>query len=278
MIPSNGIASLSSGQLGALNRLRQLGDAIAQNTQRLTTLKRINSARDDPAGLVQATMLESELVVAESALQGITRANALLSTADSAASEILGQLQVARGLALAAADNTLSDAEVAANQLQLDAIIEGVDKVARVEFSSRRLLDGSASFSTTNVDTADIRDVKVLKKTSADDVSVDVTVLQQATQASDSYDNSTPIASDVTLSVAGSRGATTVTLDAGASTQDISDAINDVAYLTGVTATVDGTTVEFDSTGYGSDATIDIDTIEGTFATTAGDRVEGTDV
>src|SRR5690606_21736352 len=52
-----GIGSLSSGQLSALFRIRQIGAAIEQNTQRLSTLKRINSAKDDPAGLISATLL-----------------------------------------------------------------------------------------------------------------------------------------------------------------------------------------------------------------------------
>ena len=96
----SGISALSSGQISALNRLHELSNAIAQNTKRLTTLKRINSAKDDPSGLIQVSLLESELVSAESALEGITRANALLSTADSAASQMLAQLQEARGLAV----------------------------------------------------------------------------------------------------------------------------------------------------------------------------------
>ena len=61
MIRGSSVIGLSSEQLGVLNRLRELSDAIAQNTKRLTTLKRINSAKDDPAGLVQASLLERDL-------------------------------------------------------------------------------------------------------------------------------------------------------------------------------------------------------------------------
>ena len=45
MVLPTGVGRLSSGQLTALNRLHSLSDAIAQNTLRLSTLKRINSAK-----------------------------------------------------------------------------------------------------------------------------------------------------------------------------------------------------------------------------------------
>jgi flagellin-like hook-associated protein FlgL len=44
----------------------------------------------------------------------------MLSTADAAAGEIVTQLQSARTLALDAASGTLSDADIAANQVQID--------------------------------------------------------------------------------------------------------------------------------------------------------------
>jgi flagellin len=277
MILGSSVIGLSSQQLGVLNRLRELSDAIAQNTKRLTTLKRINSAKDDPAGLVQASLLERDLASAESALATIDRSDALLNTADSAAKSMLDQLQVARGLALSAADGTLTDDEIAASQLSLDTIIDSIDGFARTEFASRRLLDGSASFFVSGVDTSEIRDVDVLRKDTDGEATVAIEVVQQAAKASDSYNNSTPLAADATLLVNGSRGAATITLIAGATTQEIVDAFNDVAYLTGVSAGVNGTTVEFSSTEYGSDATIDIQPTAGNFVTAQGNNAQGTD-
>ena len=106
---------------------------------------------------------------------------------------------------------------------------------------------------------------------------VAIDVIQQAAKASDTYNNATPLASDATLVVNGSRSAATVTLSAGATTQQIVDAFNDVTYLTGVRHAVNGTTVDFSSTEYGSDATINIQATTGAFATAQGNGVEGTD-
>ncbi len=200
-----------------------------------------------------------------------------LTTADTAAAGIFAQLQRARGLVLASAGNTFSEAEVAANQMELDAIVEGIDSLGQAEFAGRRLLDGSTSFTTSGVNASEIQDVKVLKKSVADDLAVDIQVTQQASQATDSYDNSVPLAGDATLLVSGSRGTTTFTLSTGASTQDIVDVFNAASHLTGVTAEVNGTTVDLTSPEYGSAATIEIETLQGTFVTTEGNSAQGTD-
>ena len=145
------IFGLGTDQIRALNRLNELAQAISKSQQRLSTLRRINSAADDPSGLVQATLLETELKAAEEASEGLTRAGALLSTADTTAQEILTQLQQARSLALAAADGTLSSSDVAANQVQIDQILDTIDSLARTEFNGRRLLDGTSGFRATGV-------------------------------------------------------------------------------------------------------------------------------
>lgn len=272
-----GVGSLTSGQLSSLNRIRQLGSAINENTKRISTLKRINSAKDDPAGLIRATLLQSNLTAAGAASTGITHANALLNTADAAATEIVSQLQSARTLALEAVGGALSEAEVAANQIEIDSILQSIDSQARTEFAGRRLLDGSSGFRTSGYDPAEILDVDVLSKRTGDSVAVDVNVTVQAAQAIDTYDNSVALAADATLIVEGSRGSAVVSLSTGASTQDITDAFNAVSELTGITAAVNGTDVDFTSVEYGSDAVINIDVTDGTFATDGGNSAQGTD-
>lgn len=262
------IGTLGIEQLRAINRLTQLGKEIAKNQQRLSTLRRINSAKDDPSGLIQASLLETELKAAEQASKSVTRASALLSTADSTAGEILTQLQEARTLIFASADGTLSADELAANQIQVDQILDAVDKAAGVEFGSRRLLDGSSGFRTSGVDNTKLLDVDVLDKPTADDVTVNVDVTTQATQQTDRYSDG-GLNSDTTLIVEGPDGSTTIQLSDNADTQDIADAFNAATYLTGVTAVrIDSNTVDFTTVDYGSNATITIDVTAGSFDTT----------
>jgi len=270
------LTGLAADQIRSLNRLTQLGRAISQNQQRLSTLKRINSAKDDPAGLIKATRLEQELAAAEQAASAVTRASSLVGTADATAGEVLTQLQAARTLVLEAAGGSLSSSEVAANQIEVDTILSSIDDLARVEFSGRRLLDGSSSFRVEGADSSEILDVDILDKTTSDDVTVDVNVTSQATQATDTYSDGA-LGEDVTLIVTGSEGSTAISLSNGATVDDIADAFNAVTYLTGISAAVDGGDVDLSSVDYGSEASITIEATEGTFDTDAGTTVNGTD-
>jgi flagellin len=272
-----GLGRLGADQVRALNRLREIGQALSQNTQRLSTLRRINSAKDDPAGLVQATLLESELVAAEAARKSIDRADSMLALADSTAGEVVSQLQSARTLILQAAGGTLSSGELAANQIQVDSILGEVDRLARTEFAGKRLLNGESGYSTSGVDTSKVLDVDVLSKATGDPVTVSIDVTTQATQATNSYTDGT-LAEDTTVIVEGPDGTTTITLAAGSDTQAITDAFNDVAYLTGVTAArVDANEVDFATSDYGSAATISIEATAGSFDLTTSGEVAGAD-
>jgi|GEM_PF-1662616 len=272
-----GIGSLGGDQLRAIRRLRDLSKAINQNTQRLSTLKRINSAKDDPSGLIKATLLEQEISAAEASSRSITRASAILNTADSTAGEIVSQLQSARTLILAAADSTATSSTIAANQIQVDTILRNVDNLAQGEFNGRQLLSGASSFSTSSVDNTKITDVDVLDKQSADDVVVSVNVTSQATQATNSYTGGT-LASSTTIIIEGRDGTETVTIASGSDTQAITDAINAKKATTGVIATkIDASQVDFKSADFGSKAKIKITATAGTFNTTTSGTVTGTD-
>lgn len=271
------LGQLGTDQLRVLNRLREIGQALSDNTQRLSTLRRINSAKDDPSGLVKATLLESELAAAEAASKSLTRAGSLLSLADTTAGEIVTQLQSARTLILDAAGGTLTSSEVAANQIQVDEILDEVDRLSKTEFNGKQLLNGSSGFSTSGVNTSQILDVDVLDKNTADDVTVNITITSTATQATNSYTDGT-LGSDTTLTVTGPTGSTTVSLSSGDDTQKIADAFNAVTHLTGITATkIDANQVDFKTVDYGSAASISISASAGTFNLTTSGTVKGTD-
>ncbi len=266
----------STDQLRALRRLRELGQAISENTQRLSTLKRINSAKDDPKGLIHASMLERELSAAEATTNAIGRAQAQLSTADAAASEIVTQLQSARTLALEAAGLT-SQADVVANQIELDQILSSINNTARVSFTGQRMLDGSSSFRATGVDYTKIKDVDILSKTSDDAITVAINVTSAAKQATDSYTGGS-LMGDTTILIEGPDGSASVSMNSGASTTDIETAVNATSYLTGVTATrKDASQVDFATVDYGSQAAFTITATEGYFSMAGGGTATGSD-
>jgi flagellin len=114
--------------------------------ERLATLRRINRGSDDPAGLIAAAELESELLAIETAERNAARADAVLAVADSALDQVGELLNTVESSALAAAGDTASDAEKAAYQQQIDAALEAIDRIgATTSFAGRNLLDGTAS-------------------------------------------------------------------------------------------------------------------------------------
>ena len=109
------------------------------------------------------------------------------------------------------------------------------------------------------------------------DVTVNIEITTQATQATNSY-TSGALASDTTVIVDGPDGTTTISLSSGSDTQAIADAFNASSHLTGITATrVDANQVDFTTTDYGTAASIDIEATEGTFNLTTSGTVKGTD-
>ncbi|RIK79794.1 MAG: hypothetical protein DCC68_12425 [Planctomycetota bacterium] len=140
-----------SSSLSAIDRTLQasLTRAFAdlqESGLRLATLKRVNSGKDDPAGLIAIGQIEAELVALEQADENAARAESIASVADSALGQVGSLLNGIRGHAVAAAGDTLTDAERAAHQLEVDAALDAVNRIgASTNLGGRNLLDGSAA-------------------------------------------------------------------------------------------------------------------------------------
>lgn len=132
----------------AQNILGRSNQALEQSLERLSTGLRINRGKDDPAGLIASENLRSDIVSVRSAITNSERANQIIATADSALSEVSALLNDIRGLVTQAANTgALSDDQIAANQLQVDASLNALNRIAQTtEFQGRRLLDGSLGF------------------------------------------------------------------------------------------------------------------------------------
>src|SRR6187431_1859359 len=77
---------------------------------RLSTGLRINSGKDDPAGLIASENLRRDITAIGKAITNTERANQLIATADSALSQVSNLLNDVRGLVTEAANSgVLSD-------------------------------------------------------------------------------------------------------------------------------------------------------------------------
>lgn len=170
------------------NNLQQANSSLSQSLTRLSTGLRINTGKDDPAGLIASENLRSDITSIERAIGNTDRANQVIATADSALGQVSSLLNDIRGLVTESANSgALSDEQIAANQLQVDSSLEALNRIAQTTtFQGRRLLDGSLDFlSTSGANPTAISNVQIDQANlgATGQVAVDVNVTAAATQA-----------------------------------------------------------------------------------------------
>lgn len=145
--------------LVAQKTLARSNDSLQESLTRLSTGLKINTGKDDPAGLIASEVLRTDITSVQRAITNSERANQLIATADSALGQVSSLLNDIRGLVSDAANTgALSQAQIDASQLQLDSSLEAIDRISQTtSFQGRRLLDGSLGFLTSGVGTADVR-------------------------------------------------------------------------------------------------------------------------
>jgi len=135
--------------VSSLNAQRQMmksGDALDTSFQRLSSGLRINSAKDDAAGLQISDRLTSQI---NGLTQGNRNANdgiSLAQTAEGALDEMTNMYQRIRTLAGQAANGSNTDADRAALQLEARQLGEEINRISEdTTFGGTNLLDGSFS-------------------------------------------------------------------------------------------------------------------------------------
>ncbi len=160
---------------------------LSQALTRLSTGLKINSGKDDPAGLIASENLRRDITASEKAVINTERAGQLIGTADSALGQVSNLLNDIRGLVTESANKgVLSDEQIAANQLQVDSSLDAIDRIAKVTtFQGRKILDGSLDFTTTNPGlTVGDLSVKQANLGASNSLAVVVDVTAAATRAS----------------------------------------------------------------------------------------------
>jgi|UPI000786B20A flagellin len=133
------VASLSAqNQLSSSQRLND------QALERLSSGLRINSAKDDAAGLAISTRFQSQIsglgVAQRNANDGIS----LAQTAEGALGEVVNNLQRIRDLAVQSANATNSNSDREALQAEVSQLVSEIDRVAtQTEFNGIKIVDGS---------------------------------------------------------------------------------------------------------------------------------------
>lgn len=132
------------GSLRAANASSAANDALKMSMERLSTGKRINSAKDDAAGLAIATRMTSQIktmaVAARNANDGISMAQ----TAEGALGEVTNMLQRMKELAGQAANGSLGTSERKSLQSEVSQLTAQINDIStKTNFNGINLLDGT---------------------------------------------------------------------------------------------------------------------------------------
>jgi len=251
--------------------------------ERLSTGLRINRGKDDPAGLIASESLRSEKAAISAAIDNANRANNMVAVAEGGLQEINALLVELESLVNQSANEAgLSSEEVAANQLQIDSILDTINRIATsTEFQSKKLLNGELAYTTSGVSTGPSASaithlqINSARIPNGGSRSVVVEVTQSAQTAQLVYAGQTVASGGVTIQITGNYGTEQLSFASGTAVSAVAAAINGSKELTGVSATVSGTGAStrllFNSTDYGSDAFVTVEALDGTFTVTGGD-------
>ncbi|ELP6989483.1 TPA: flagellin [Vibrio vulnificus] len=130
--------------LVAQRHLANATDMLNQSLERLSSGKRINSAKDDAAGLQISNRLQSQMRGLDIAVRNANDGISIMQTAEGAMNETTNILQRMRDLSLQSANGSNSHAERIALQEEMTALNDELNRIAETtSFGGRKLLNGS---------------------------------------------------------------------------------------------------------------------------------------
>jgi flagellin len=130
--------------------MRRNDRGLQASMNRLATGLRINSAREDAAGMAVANKLSFQITGLERSGENASHGISIVQTAEGALEEVHAMLQRIRELAVQAANDTLVHEDRARIQMEVDELTDEVNAIStRTEFNTIKLLNGEAARMTT---------------------------------------------------------------------------------------------------------------------------------
>jgi flagellin len=232
--------------LNAQRNLSTSGNQLATSLQRLSSGLRINSAKDDAAGLAISDRMTTQISGLNQAARNANDGISLAQTTEGALQEVTNNLQRIRELAVQSANATNSDSDRQALDQEVQQRIQEIDRIAsQTSFNGRKVLDGSFGGATFQVG-ANVGETISLALTS----SVKATSIGQVAQTTGSVDLNTLFTTGGSAATAGSLAAGAVADPAAAISFDINGTTVSVAASAGRTIAQLATAVTSAATGY----------------------------
>src|SRR5471030_1478685 len=272
------MAQVINTNIASLNSQRNLTTSqasLSTSLQRLSSGLRINSAKDDAAGLAISERFSSQIRGNTQAARNANDGISLAQTAEGGLSTAGDLLQRIRELAVQSANGTNSDSDRASIQNEVGALSNELNRVANTtQFNGQNVLDGSLtsaqfqvganSGQTINVGVQSARATDLGNNTLKSATGGGLTTALSQAITGGAVDGQNNVAADETLTIkSGSGISTDVLVKTGAAAGKIASDINALSNTTGVTAqasttaTVTGITdgaVQFELRGANSKA------------------------
>lgn len=244
--------------IAALNTHRQMGSAQSaqmESMEKLSSGLRINSAKDDAAGLTISEKMRGQIRGLEQGTRNAQDGISMIQTAEGALSETQDILQRMRELSVQSANDTNTGDDRKEINKEIEQLKEEINRISETtEFNGQKVLNGSLGAVGTSSTPANL-DVTSVTGLKTGDYSVNVTTA--ATKASAAA-GATAMTGDVSakeltingtkIDFSGMTNATQATVLAK---------INEYTDVTGVTATASGSdAVKLDQTSFGSNEKI----------------------
>jgi flagellin len=243
--------------MSAYRNLSNTGMDLSRSITRLSTGLRINSAADDPAGLIASENFRAQI--------------------SGAMDELSRLLRDARGLAVANGNSTVDANQKQANQTQLNNILGSITRISQTtSFGSKKLLNGSSGATATVNDVTNLETAYLtgtfgglpVASNGVLNVQVTASAEQAVVTGTATYATGATTVGAGTFSINGTQFTTT----AQTTRDQLIAMINDRESETGVYATVNGTNnIVLTSSQYGTNASVNLATsANGLILTTAG--------
>ena len=140
------VINTNTSSLVARDAIQRNDRAMSTAMERLSTGSRINSAKDDAAGLAISERMSSTIGGINMAVRNANDAISLLQTAEGATSEISNMLSRMRELAVQASSGTYTATDRAALDLEFGALMDEIDRIAsNTEWNGTAILSGSTT-------------------------------------------------------------------------------------------------------------------------------------
>ncbi len=140
------VINTNLNSLVAQSALTRNNRAMTQTMEQLSTGRRINSAKDDAAGLAITSRQTAQIRGLDQAVRNANDAISMIQTAEGATNEVTNMLQRMRELAVQAANATYVSTDKTALQLEFKELQSEVVRITEMtEWNATKILNGDTS-------------------------------------------------------------------------------------------------------------------------------------